>query len=60
MPYRCLNPECKKIFPLPARISVERRDMSFNPSVGRIIVEKPCCLFCESIVFEELKSPLQG
>jgi len=56
MPFKCKNPECGKTFPLPGRISEEKRPASgFIPDVTRRIVEKPCCPFCESIEFEEIR-----
>ena len=50
---KCMNPECGKIFLVPARISIEKRSVAFTPDIIRIIVEKPCCPFCEGIEFEE-------
>ena len=49
---------CGKTFPLPARISCERTSpnpFTISTQATRIIVEKPCCPFCESIEFEEVK-----
>lgn len=47
---------CGRKFPLPARISIEKRPSFGSPDVSRIIVEKPCCPFCESIEFEEVEA----
>jgi len=56
MPFKCKNPECGKTFPLPGRISEEKRPASgFIPDVTRRIVEKPCCPFCECIEIEEIR-----
>jgi hypothetical protein len=56
--WKCKNPNCNKLFPMLARISIEKRPPpSFTPDVpSRVIVEKPCCPFCESIEFEEMKT----
>ena len=54
--FKCLNPSCGRIFILPGRISTERKAISFAPEVLRIIVEKPCCPFCEGLEFEEVIS----
>jgi hypothetical protein len=45
-----------------ARISVEKRPPpTFSLDMpSRVIVEKPCCPFCESIEFEEVKERNQN
>lgn len=44
---------CGKTFPLAARISFERNpEPGFIITVKRVIVEKPCCVYCESIELE--------
>ena len=53
--WKCKNPECGRTFPLVARISSENRSIGRLPySEIRVIVDKPCCPFCESIEFEEI------
>ena len=52
--FKCKNLECARTFLLPARISMERKPMDFTCNATRIIVEKPCCPFCECIDFEEI------
>jgi hypothetical protein len=52
--FKCKNPDCGRTFLLPARISTERKPLDFTVSAVRIIVEKPCCPFCECIEFEEV------
>lgn len=56
--FKCKNGNCNRTFLLPARISIEKRPPpSFALDIpSRVIVEKPCCPFCESIEFEEVKS----
>jgi len=60
--WKCKNPDCQRTFLLPARISVEKRSPpSFSPDQPvRVIVEKHCCPFCESIEFEEVKREAVG
>ena len=54
--WKCKN--CGKTFPVLARISVEKRPPPGGPlDVTRVMVDKPCCPFCESIEFEEVKEP---
>jgi len=55
--WKCKNPNCGRTFSVLARISIEKRSPpSFSPDMpSRIIVEKPCCPFCESIEFERNK-----
>jgi len=56
--WKCKNPECGRTFPMLGRISTEKRmpPAGFSPSgPDRTIVEKPCCPFCESLEFEEIK-----
>ena len=54
--WKCKNKDCSRVFPVLARISVEKRCTTFScPDVLRVIVEKPCCPFCESLEFEEVK-----
>lgn len=55
MTWKCRNPECGRTFEMAARISIEKTPKGFCPDAKRIIVEKPCCPFCESIEFEETK-----
>jgi len=50
--WKCTN--CGRTFELTARISIERTPQ-FDMYTKRIIVDKPCCPFCESIEFEEVK-----
>jgi len=52
--WKCKNPECLKTFPVLARISIEKRPPpSFSlDAPTRVIVEKPCCPFCEWLEFE--------
>jgi len=49
--------KCGRTFPLTARVSVERRPstVACTPDITRVVVEKSCCPFCESIEFEEVK-----
>jgi len=45
---------CGKTFPIAARISVEKRPLGFGtPEITRVIIEKHCCPFCESLEIEE-------
>lgn len=53
MTWKCRS--CGKTFELSARISFEKATVEFNPQIKRVIVEKPCCPFCESIEFDEVK-----
>jgi len=55
--WKCKNPTCNRTFSMLARISVEKRPPpTFSLDMpSRVIVEKPCCPFCESIEFEEVK-----
>jgi len=55
--WKCKNPNCERTFPVLARISVEkRRPPSFSPDAPtRVVIDKPCCPFCESLEFEEIK-----
>lgn len=56
MTWKCKNPNCEKLFHVLGRISIEKRALGFgNPEVLRVIVEKPCCPFCESVEFELVK-----
>jgi hypothetical protein len=43
---------CKRVFPVPARISTEKRLSFASPDVTRVIVERSCCPFCECIELE--------
>jgi len=54
--WKCKNPQCGKTFPILARISIEKvPPPTFSPEVPRrVIVEKACCPYCESIEFEEI------
>jgi ribosomal protein L37AE/L43A len=47
--------ECGRTFPIPARISFEKAPPPGSFDVKRVIVEKACCPFCESIEFEEVE-----
>lgn len=55
--WKCKNPKCERTFPVLARISVEKRGPpTFSlDAPTRVIVDKPCCPFCESLEFEEAK-----
>lgn len=61
MPWKCLNPKCGREFPLAARISEERKPapqhQGFLPdgTVTRIVIDRYCCPFCESIEFKEIE-----
>lgn len=55
MPWKCKNPECGRTFYLTARITIERKPAYGSMDITRILVDKPCCPFCESIEFEEVK-----
>lgn len=50
--FKCKNEGCGRVFLLPARITVEKKPVDF--SVSRVVVEKPCCPFCEGLEFEEV------
>ncbi len=54
--WRCKNSDCKRTFQLYARISLEKKLTNYEMDYQRVIVEKPCCPFCESIEFEEVKA----
>jgi len=49
---KCLSEKCGKTFLLPAKLMVERKPADFT--VSRVVVEKPCCPFCEGLEFEEV------
>jgi len=51
--WKCKN--CGRIFHVLARISIEKLPPSSSFDARRVIVEKPCCPFCESIEFEEVE-----
>ena len=55
--WKCKNPGCSRTFSMLGRISIEKRPPpTFSLDMpSRVIVEKPCCPFCESIEFEEVK-----
>lgn len=54
--YKCKNAECSRTFCIPGRISTEKAPADVhNFTARRIVVEKPCCPFCESIEFEEVQ-----
>lgn len=57
--WKCKNPDCNRTFPMPARISVEKRaPPSFSlDAPSRVVIEKACCPFCESIEFEGVEDP---
>lgn len=50
LPLKCKS--CGKTFPLAARISTEKNPSGHDFSSRRVIIEKPCCPFCESIDLE--------
>ena len=51
--WKCNNLACQRIFPLTARKSVEKKASSpWEEGGSRTIVEKPCCVYCESIDIE--------
>ena len=52
--WKCKNLDCKKTFPVYARISLEKKLGNYEMEYQRVIVEKPCCPHCESIEFEEV------
>lgn len=54
--WKCKNSQCGRTFHVLGRISVEKRPLGFGtPEVTRVIVDKPCCPFCEGLEFEEAK-----
>jgi hypothetical protein len=53
MVFKCKSPECSRTFLIPARISIEKKPREFTSDAVRIVVDKPCCPFCECIEFEE-------
>jgi hypothetical protein len=53
MVFKCKSPECGRTFLLPGRISTEKKPRDFTADAVRIVVERACCPYCESIEFEE-------
>jgi len=49
--FKCSSEKCGKVFLLPAKLMVERKPADFT--VVRVVVEKPCCPFCEGLEFTE-------
>jgi hypothetical protein len=58
MPFKCLNPECNRIFIYLGRKSVEKKPIvtNFTTENIRIVIDSPCCPYCGSIEFEEVKT----
>lgn len=51
--WRCKDPECRKIFPVPARLLMKLGVQKKNPwDVESSTVEKSCCPHCHGIDFE--------
>lgn len=58
MAWKCLNPECGRIFYLTGRISKEKKEIKqWAPSGDpeRIIHESPCCPYCQSLEFKPIE-----
>jgi DNA-directed RNA polymerase subunit RPC12/RpoP len=55
--FKCLNPECGRKILILGRISVEKKPSpnQMFTEVTRTILEAPCCPFCGSKEFEEVK-----
>jgi len=55
--WKCNNPNCSRTFHVLGRISTEKRPPpNFSLDLPtRVIVDKTCCPFCESIEFEPIK-----
>ena len=51
--WRCKNPECRRTFPVPARLLMKLSANKKNPwDTESSTVEKACCPHCHSIDFE--------
>jgi hypothetical protein len=62
MPFKCLSPECNRKFLILGRISVEKKPVITNFATENIrtVLDSPCCPFCGSKEFEEIKEPPKG
>jgi len=49
--YRCKNKDCKKTFPIPARITSK----PLGQFTSNTLIEKVCCPHCLCIDIEEVK-----
>jgi hypothetical protein len=55
--FQCLNPECKRKFIYLGRKSVQTKTLprDFGTESVVTVLESPCCPFCGSKEFEEVK-----
>lgn len=57
--FKCSSSQCGKTFLIPGKVMTERKPAntgSFYSEIVRVMVEKPCCPFCEGLEFEEAEA----
>jgi hypothetical protein len=64
MTWKCRDENCGRTFEVLGRISTEKKPLPVNrgwtEEVTRIIIDSPCCPFCQSLEFELLVPEKHG